>query len=118
MTDRPTLNLTLTPAQIEEIAHHIARIRSWPGGMSDAELVVNLRAGQIHAERREREAAKSAEKRPRCVECLEYRVEPGLLVCTACKVDLRLIAAEERGVRRGWREAVAFYGITGQVPGT
>ena len=118
MSDRLTLNLTLSPDQIEAIARHIVELRSWPERMSDAELLLSLRAGQLHAERRERDSVKPPGKRPICAECLVYRAEPGLRVCPACKIAVRLVAAEERGVRRGWREAVAYYGITEQTPST
>lgn len=106
MSDRLTLNLALTGAQIDQIARRVADLRAWPERMTETQLLLRLRAAQLAAEQREREAGQKTEQRPICTECLTYRVEPGLKVCGGC-----LPAREERGWRAGWRAAERFHGI-------
>ncbi len=109
------VEIPLTPAQEEAIATQLARKRRWPETMTDAEARVFLRATRLDQELRDREASIPYGRRPRCAECLRLEAEPGKAVCLPCFTDARERLAEERGQRKGWAEAVAFYGLEDQA---
>jgi len=106
-----TINVNLSAAQIDAIARRLVSLRGWPDAMPDGEFRISLRAAQLHAEARARAAGEKPEQRPICAECFAYRVEPGLKVCGACLVDVKLQSREDRGYRQGWRAAAEFYGV-------